>query len=91
MLYMDFVSFWSIKLPRSVDDMNNLERIHIWITAAFVGLLRSGMSLIYMRTGFYLALFSPKLWLKTEVMRVNSGIRVIMILPMLRRMLGRSL
>ena len=88
---MDLVSFWSIKLPRSVDDMHDLEYIHVWITAAFVGLSRSSMSLIYMRTRFYMALFLPKLWLKTEVMRVNSGIHVIMILPMMRRMLGRCL
>ena len=71
--------------------MNNLERIHIWITAAFVGLLRSGMSLICVRLGFDLALFSPKLWLKTDVITVNFGIRVIMILPMMRGMLGRCL
>lgn len=91
-LYMDFMSFWSIQLPRSADDMHDLERIHIWITAAFVGLWLSGMSLIYVRTGFELALFSPKLWLKIGVMTLmtlNSGILVIVILPMMRRMLGR--
>ena len=91
-LYMDFMSFWSIQLPRCADDMHDLERIHIWITVAFVGLWLSGMSLIYVRTGFELALFSPKLWLKIGVMTVmtlNSGILVIVILPMMRKMLGR--
>lgn len=91
-LYLDFISFWSLKTPNRKADIRDLERIHIWVTVAFGGLWVTGLALIYVRTGFDFALFSPKLWLKLAVMvamTLNSVVIAVFILPMMRRTLGR--
>ncbi len=90
--YLDFLSFWSIQTPNNAGDIRDIERIHLWVAVAFGGLWITGLALIYIRTGFDFAKFSPKLWMKVSVMvamTVNSMVIAAFILPMMRRTLGR--
>lgn len=90
-LYLDFLSFWSIQTQNSDADIRDIERIHLWVAVAFAGLWITGLSLIYVRTGFDFSAFSPKLWAKIAVMvamTVNSLVIAAFVLPMMRKTLG---
>lgn len=93
-LYFDFHSFRTIRDPLHPSDVKNLERIHIWISAAFACMWVTGMTLIYIRTAFDISMFSPKLWLKIILMTLliwNARKVGTAIIPMLQRNAGRSL
>lgn len=93
-LFLDVRSFWRLNLPVTQSDLDEQSRIHAWIIAAFIGLWISGLTLIYVRTGFVLAEFSPKLVLKVVLMALMSANAVLIsrrVLPLLRRNLGRSI
>lgn len=92
-LYLDFISFWSIGTTRQHHDVREMERMHLWVATAFAGLWVTGITLIYVRTGFDLASFSPKLWLKIAVMiamTVNSTLIAVFVMRMVRNSVGRS-
>jgi hypothetical protein len=93
-LYFDFRSFQTLSDPIGVVDLEDLERIHVWISAAFVGLWITGITLIYVRTGFQLDQFSPKLWTKVSIMvlmSMNALLVGIYIRPMMRNNIERPL
>lgn len=61
---------------------------HQMISTALVGLWGSGICLIYMRTGFALEAFSPKLWIKliiVSLLSVNAIIIGIFVMPVMER------
>lgn len=93
-LYFDYRSFQSLSDPIGKVDIEDLERIHVWITAAFVGLWITGITLIYIRTGFQLEAFSPKLWTKISIMvlmTLNSFMVGAFIRPMMRNNMMRPM
>lgn len=93
-LYFDYRSFQSLSDPIGKVDIEDLERIHVWITAAFVGLWITGITLIYIRTGFQLEAFSPKLWMKISIMvlmTLNSFMVGAFIRPMMRNNMMRPM
>ena len=93
-LFFDVRTLWSLNTPIRTHDIKQLEHIHLWITGAFGGLWVTGVMLIYVRTGFDLANFPPKLWVKIAIMvlmTVNAGLIGIYVLPLMRNTLGRAL
>ncbi len=92
-LYYDFVTIRSINDPISGRYIDTVERLHDWISWAFIGLWVTGIALIYVRTSFDLDAFSPKLWEKVGVMvlmTLNARLIGSFVLPMLKRNLGRA-
>ncbi len=93
-LYFDFQKLKTFSHPLNHDDIERLEKLHVWISSAFLSLWLTGLMLIYVRTGFDIATFSPKLWLKLGVMTfmllVSSLIGAIVI-PSLKAHMGQPL
>lgn len=61
---------------------------HQMISTALVGLWGTGICLVYLRTGFVLAEFSPKLWVKliiVTMLSVNAIIIGIFVMPIMER------
>ncbi len=93
-LYFDFRSFQSLSDPIGKVDIEDLEHIHFWISGAFIGLWITGITLIYIRTGFQLEAFSPKLWTKVAIMvlmTLNSFMVGAFIRPMMRSNMMRPM
>ncbi|WP_394155827.1 hypothetical protein [Loktanella salsilacus] len=67
-LYYDFRTFQTLHDPIDKIEIQGLMRIHTWVSLTFGCLWVSGIALIYIRTAFDLAAFSPKLWLKVGIM-----------------------
>ena len=92
-LYYDFVTMRGINDPISGRYIETVERLHSWISCAFMGLWVTGITLIYVRTSFDLGAFSPKLWEKVGVMilmTLNARLIGAFVLPMLKRNVGRA-
>jgi hypothetical protein len=93
-VYFDFRSVMSLKKPVTQTDIKDLERIHTWISSAFLGLWVTGMALIYIRTAFDVSAFSPKLWLKVGLMVFMIIVaRMIgsLVLPLMQKNLNQPL
>lgn len=93
-LFHDFLTFRSMADPITRSEIVSIELLHSWIRFAFAGLWVTGLILVYVRTSFDLANFSPKLWTKLSLMGVmtaNSLLVGLYVLPMLRKNLGRSM
>lgn len=93
-LYHDFLTFRTLGEPISRSDVQSIEHLHTWITAAFAGLWVTGLALIYVRTSFDITAFSPKLWVKVSLMALmtlNARMICLFVLPMMRKNIGRSL
>lgn len=93
-LYFDFRTFITLGAPITRLDIDAFERIHAWITMSFVSLWMTGLCLVYVRTGFDIAAFSPKLWLKLSLMTLmvlNARLIAIFVLPLLKQAIGRSM
>lgn len=93
-LFHDFLTFRSMADPITKSEIASIEQLHNWIRFAFAGLWVTGLILVYVRTSFDLANFSPKLWTKLGlmgVMSLNALMVGIYILPMLRRNLGKCM
>ena len=93
-LFHDFLTFRSMADPITKSKIASIETLHNWIRFAFAGLWVTGLILIYVRTSFDFASFSPKLWTKVSLMALMSANAVLIglyVLPMLRRNLGRSM
>lgn len=69
-IYFDLRSLFRIALPFYPIDVEELHRIHKVVSLACLGLWASGMMLIWWRTNFDPAAFSPKLWAKLGVVTV---------------------
>jgi len=93
-LYHDFRTMRGINTPTTARDIDSIDRLHEWISLAFMGLWVTGVILIYVRTAFDLAAFSPKLWLKISLMvfmTVNARMISAYVVPMLKKNVGRAL
>lgn len=93
-VYFDFRTFRTLGDPINLADIHSLERLHLWIFAAFCGLWVTGIALIYVRTAFDISSFSPKLWLKIGVMSllvVNSLAISRVVIPVLRASVGSAM
>jgi len=80
-LYFDFRTLYTLKKPISERELKSLYQIHVWITYAFAALWITGFGLIYIRTGFVLEAFSPKLYAKLIVMSLMVMGRALLTLP----------
>jgi len=61
---------------------------HQMISTALVGLWGSGLCLVYLRTGFVLAEFTPKLWVKliiVSMLSINAVIIGMLVMPVMER------
>ena len=93
-VYFDLRSLRRIAQPLSQVDIAELHRIHTVVSLACVGLWLSGAALIWVRTGYDLEAFSPKLWCKIIVvtaLTVNSVVLNIFAIPALARNVGERL
>ncbi|GHA50914.1 hypothetical protein GCM10008927_15220 [Amylibacter ulvae] len=93
-LYFDFRALGAISRPSTTEDIAQLEHIHNWIAVAFLGLWITGIALVYVRTGFQISAFSPKLWLKLglmTLMTLNTKIIAAFIMPLMRNNVHRAL
>ncbi|MCF2906422.1 hypothetical protein L0666_15620 [Octadecabacter sp. CECT 8868] len=92
--FADFNVFRSI---RSTVDQALLDMLHIChriVWAAIVVMWASGLALIYLRTGFVLENFSPKLFTKVlvvTVLTVNALVIGLYAVPCLEQRLGKSI
>lgn len=91
-LYFDLRALRRLNQPFTKDEAEELRHVHNFVFAALFGLWVTGALLIYIRTGFDLANFTPKLWMKLIIvvtLSINSfGIGRI-VLPFVRRSVGR--
>lgn len=83
------------RLPHTFDEalLGHVERTHRLVSVALVALWISGLALLYLRTGFDLSAFTPKLWAKlgvVAVLTVNAVAIGAIALPLLRRNIGRG-
>lgn len=93
-LYCDFEKLRSLREPMTACDVEKLNCLHSWILFAFSGLWITGLTLIYVRTAFQIADFSPKLWMKIGLMSlmvVNSWLIGRVVIPALKTNIGRPL
>ncbi len=93
-MYLDLRSLRRFSRPISQADIDEFRDIHRLVTIAFVGLWLSGAALIWVRTGFDIASFTPKLWCKIVVVTVlaaNAMILNAMVFPALRMGVGKRL
>lgn len=80
--------------PITPDVLRSLHRAHRLIAVALVAMWLTGLALIYVRTGFDLAAFSPKLFAKLAVVTVltlNSWMIGAVAMPAIYRATGRCI
>lgn len=90
-IYYDLRSLQRIAHPMSHHDLEELHRIHHLIAIACGGLWISGAFLIWTRTNFDLAEFSPKLWCKVIIvttLTANAVVLSMVMIPRLSRLIG---
>jgi hypothetical protein len=92
--YFDLRSLHRIAQPITRADITELHRIHTIVSLACVGLWVTGLALIWVRTNFDLATFSPKLWAKVIVvtaLTTNALMLNTLLIPALTRRIGHRL
>ena len=93
-VYFDFQSFKTLNAPITPQSIEDLKHLHRWIYVAFAGLWLTGLTLVYVRTSFDIAAFSPKLWLKLGLMTLmlaNSWLIGRFVTPIIKANTGASL
>lgn len=93
-LFFDYQTVRNLNAPINARDVALLDRLHAWVMLAFGGLWLTGIALIYIRTGFELANFSPKLWLKIGIMTmlaVNAVLIGRLVVPVMDAHIGQPL
>lgn len=93
-IYCDVEKFRKLRLPMGEADVDYLARLHGFIGLMLAGLWVTGLMLVYVRTSFAVADFSPKLWLKLGLMTVilvNSWLIGRVVIPILRANVGQPL
>lgn len=73
------------------DDMALIERLHVTVARALIVMWVSGIALLYLRTGFELAAFTPKLQAKLVVVTIltlNAILISRLALPVMHRAVG---
>lgn len=90
-LFFDFKTIRNLNAPIQESDLAVLDDLHAWIMWSFAGLWVTGIVLIYVRTGFVLSDFSPKLWLKVIIMTLLAANALLIgkyVVPVMRRNVG---
>lgn len=93
-VFFDWRAIRASHVQISQDDLGVLSDIHAWIKMAFAGLWVTGIMLIYIRTGFELSNFTPKLVTKLAVMTLmllNVQAIARYVLPIFGDNVGRSM
>ena len=72
-IYYDLRSLHRIFQPLSATDIEEVRRIHIIVATGFTAIWMTGLGLLWIRTGFDVASFSPKLWCKTDYCHTAFG------------------
>ena len=72
-IYLDLRTLSRITTPTTQSNIDEIHRIHRYVTSALIGLWLSGIALLYMRTGFQIAAFSPKLWIKLAIVTLLTA------------------
>ena len=93
-VFFDWRTLQSLHVRISQDDLDVLGEIHSWIKMAFGGLWITGIALVYIRTGFELSNFTPKLITKLTVMTLmllNVKAIARYVLPVFAENVGRSM
>lgn len=90
-LFFDWRALCKINKPFTEGDIVQFGEVHKFVAGALVGLWLTGAALIYIRTGFVLSDFSPKLWFKLIVvttLTVNAFVIGHLVLPRVRVSVG---
>jgi hypothetical protein len=77
----------------TTQDILEFERGHRLVSYALIGLWVTGLALIYIRTGFVVADFSPKLWVKVIIvtlLTVNAVVIGRLVMPYVAEHVGSS-
>ncbi len=93
-IYYDLRSLHRIFQPLSATDIEEVRRIHIIVATGFTAIWMTGLGLLWIRTGFDVASFSPKLWCKLIIVTLLSANAIVLafwLLPMLRTNIGTRL
>lgn len=91
--FADLSVFQNVKKPVSDGLLDTLSKCHRVVWAALIVMWISGVAMIYLRTNFILADFSPKLYTKilvVSILAINAILIGEIAQPALARMLGRS-
>lgn len=92
-LYVDMRSLRRINKPFSSADLTEFQQVHKIVLAALCGMWATGLMLIYIRTGFVLSEFAPKLWMKLIVvsaLTTNAFVIGMYVLPNVKKAIGQS-
>lgn len=90
-LFCDWRALCAFNTPFTAQHIAQFDEVHKFVFAALAGLWLTGAGLIYVRTGFVLSEFSPKLWLKVIVvttLTVNAVLIGAFVLPRVARSVG---
>jgi len=93
-LYFDLRTLGRVNVPLAVTDITEAEQVHRFVFAALAGMWVTGVALIYIRTGFVLSEFSPKLWTKVATVTALSLNAVVigwLVMPVLQRAVGERM
>lgn len=91
-LFFDWRALCRFNQPFGQDDIARFREAHKFVAGALVGLWLTGATLIYIRTGFVLSEFSPKLWVKLIVvttLTVNAFAIGRLVLPRIAESVGK--
>lgn len=83
-----------LRMPLSPEMLATLHRTHLVVWAALGAMWATGLGLVYIRTGFDPAAFTPKLIAKlatVSVLTFNALLIGWVVMPMLKRGKGRSI
>lgn len=89
--FFDWRALCRINIPFSEQDISLFESAHSFVFFALAGLWATGLYLIYIRTGFVLSEFSPKLWAKIIIvciLTVNAFAIGSIVMARIRRSVG---
>ena len=93
-LYLDWRTLQGLGKRIDKQDIVEIHRIHRFVTIAFAALWASGLYLVYIRTGFDLVAFTPKLWCKLMIvsaMSVNAWVIGAKVVPYLSARVGKRI
>ena len=93
-LFADFRFLRALCEPIQKADIRFLQRVHVAVMTALFILWLSGLSLLYVRTGFEPSAFSPKLIAKllvVTILTVNAIAIAKIAMPLLRAAIGQSI
>ncbi|MEM7471610.1 MAG: hypothetical protein AAF340_09695 [Pseudomonadota bacterium] len=92
-LYFDLRSLRRINTPFTNNDLAEFTRVHHIVFGALLGLWVTGFMLLYIRTGFDLNAFTPKLQLKliiVSALSLNAAVIGTFVLPRVGRAVGKA-